>query len=68
MKNASAAQRQAHLERARTAYQKVVGLWRQPECWQTNFAKNAGKFDFVSKKLADLRAKNFIRVTKKTLR
>ena len=54
MKNASAAQRQAHLERARTAYQKVVGLWRQPECWQTNFAKNAGKFDFVSKKLADL--------------
>lgn len=54
MKNASAAERQAHLEAARAAYQKVVGLWRQPECWQTNFTKNAGKFDFVSKKLADL--------------
>ncbi|HEX9962645.1 MAG TPA: protein kinase [Pyrinomonadaceae bacterium] len=54
MKNASAAERQAHLERARAAYQKVVGLWRQPDCWQTNFAKNAGKFDIVSKKLADL--------------
>ncbi|HEX8251025.1 MAG TPA: serine/threonine-protein kinase [Pyrinomonadaceae bacterium] len=54
MKNASADQRRAHLERARSAYQKVVELWRQPECWQTNFAKNAGKFDFVSKKLADL--------------
>lgn len=48
------AERQKHFQSARSAYQKAVELWRQPECWQTNFAKNTGKFDFVSKKLADL--------------
>jgi serine/threonine protein kinase len=53
-KETDSATRQKHLEAARAAYQKAVKLWRQPECWQVNFAKNAGRFDFVARKLANM--------------
>lgn len=51
------AERERHLQSARAAYQTTIELWRQTECWQTKFAKNAGRFDFVSKKLADCEGK-----------
>ncbi len=56
-KHISAAERQRQLQLAHSAYQKAVELWRQPECWKTNFAVNAGKFEAVSKKLSDCEEK-----------
>lgn len=56
-KNASAVERRKYLESARAAYRKAVELWRQSDCWQANFAKDAGKFEFVSRKLADCEEK-----------
>lgn len=56
-KENNSAARQKHLQSARSAYQKAVELWRQPECRQLKFAKNAGRFEFVSRKLADCEEK-----------
>lgn len=57
-KEKDSAVRQKHFQSARAAYQKAVELWRHPECWKINFEKNAGRLDFVSKKLFELKVKS----------